>query len=298
MEFNVKKYLVLIGLFVFTQNNLLAGQLFSSRANIGKCNSNELGFKLVEAVKNNNISEVKKLIQAGANVNAKYDNSDTVLIEATRNGNIEIVRLLLKYGADVNIQNKYGNTALTYASGSGHIDIVRLLLEHGANVNTKSKYNLTPLIMATRNGHTEIVKLLLEHGSDVNAIDNCGDTALIEASYRGYIEIEELLKSVIEAEKDINKFKDQSKELFEVKDLLINRWINLYIKNKNPELLQRLIQLASREKLEAKIKYMIKVLQPSLNIKRSRSKMIKDTETEIILRNVLANIKNKMNMPK
>ena len=140
---------------------------------------------------------VRKLLDEGADVNAKSGSGSTALMMASSKGHKEIVAMLLekKYGADVNVKNNEGWTALDRASLNEHTEIVEMLLKNGADVNTKDNGGYTALIEASRKGHTEIVAMLLEKGADVNATNNIGWTALIWASVNGHKEtVAKLLK--------------------------------------------------------------------------------------------------------
>ena len=60
---------------------------------------------LFKAIKQNNITEVERLISQGANVN-ELKNFTTPLYLATMKDRIEIMKLLLNHGADVNVGTK------------------------------------------------------------------------------------------------------------------------------------------------------------------------------------------------
>src|SRR5687767_14482565 len=64
------------------------------------------------AVYRNDVTEVKRLLAAGANVNASNDYGSTPLAEAAVTGNVEVISRLLKAGADVRATNADGQTAL------------------------------------------------------------------------------------------------------------------------------------------------------------------------------------------
>ncbi len=70
---------------------------------------------LIDAVENNDIRLVQKLLDSGVDINIISNDGDTALNYASVNGNLEIVRLLLKNRADPNIQNDFGWTALMIA---------------------------------------------------------------------------------------------------------------------------------------------------------------------------------------
>lgn len=56
-----------------------------------------------------------RLIQAGADVNAKGLDNDTPLHDAAINGHLKLVRCLVERGADVHARNSRGKTPLEVA---------------------------------------------------------------------------------------------------------------------------------------------------------------------------------------
>ena len=92
--------------------------------------------------------------------------------QSVESGDFAEVKRLIEAGADVNAQENDGSTALMWASLEGHAGITRLLIEAGADVNAQDNYGYIALIYTSRKGHTEVVKLLIEEGADVNAKDN------------------------------------------------------------------------------------------------------------------------------
>jgi len=118
------------------------------------------------------IKKVEALLQEGTDPNAMY-NYLTVLSRASRNGHVNIVKKLLDNGADVNAKNWGKSTALMNASRGGHVDVVKLLLDNGADVNAKSGSGWTALMNASHNDQSVtnapiIVTMLLDNGADVN----------------------------------------------------------------------------------------------------------------------------------
>jgi ankyrin repeat protein len=88
--------------------------------------------KLLEAVRLNEIEEVKKLIEKGADVNVVDEYGATALYWASYKGHSEIVKILIEAGADVNVVNRDGETALYWTSSWGYSEIVKILKEAGA----------------------------------------------------------------------------------------------------------------------------------------------------------------------
>ena len=74
---------------------------------------------------------VGALLTAGADPNLRDRDGFTVLMAASRYGALKSARKLLEAGADVNANANFGRTALLFASGNQ--DMVRLLTDHGAH---------------------------------------------------------------------------------------------------------------------------------------------------------------------
>ena len=110
------------------------------------------------------------VLVAGANyVDAGDRNRD--LIGAAGEGRLEEVQRLINEGADVNAKLKDGYTALMGASWAGNLEVMKILIEKRVDVNAKNTNGLTALMFASATGNLEVVKLLLEKGADVNAKD-------------------------------------------------------------------------------------------------------------------------------
>lgn len=91
------------------------------------------------------------------------------LLAATRKGDLATVRRLLDEGADVNAKTRYDSTPLFFACDRGHLEIARLLIERGASLNVKDNfYNATALGLALGKKHDDVVALLIEKGVDAS----------------------------------------------------------------------------------------------------------------------------------
>ncbi len=117
-----------------------------------------------------NLKEAQKLIDDGADVNAKDKFGHTPLHTAT---SPEMVQLLIKNGADVNARNVFGDTPLHTKTSP---EIVRLLIKNGADVNARNKVGATPLNYLSK--ELEKAELLIDNGADVNARDENDNTPL------------------------------------------------------------------------------------------------------------------------
>jgi len=100
---------------------------------LGNLSQKEKNKNLFNAIFNNNIEEVKLLIEAGANVNAKDEYGYIPLIIASANNYKEIVKLLIE--ANVNVKNEDAFKALKYSIINNYEEIVKLLIEAGVKLN-------------------------------------------------------------------------------------------------------------------------------------------------------------------
>lgn len=124
------------------------------------------------------LSEIRALIAAGWDVNAKDRQGATPLHHAMRcrYRSVEIVRILIDEKADVNACDTTGFTPLLLAHGD--VPLLKILIEAGADVNPLSPDGPMPLSYATCGNGCESVNVLLDAGADVNAVDYVGQTAL------------------------------------------------------------------------------------------------------------------------
>jgi len=127
---------------------------------------------------------VRKLVQHGADVNARLENGPQ------RNGRI----------------NLKGATPFLLAASTADGPYLRLLLELGADPRLSNVDHCTPLLAAagvgtlapTEEAGTEpeaidAVHLTLEQGNDVNAVDDNGETAMHGAAYKSLPKVVQML---------------------------------------------------------------------------------------------------------
>lgn len=78
-----------------------------------------------------NVSICRKLIAAGADVNARQHGGFTPLHEAAHRGDVAMVELYLESGADVSLRENEGKTALAIAEAQGNGETIEMLREAG-----------------------------------------------------------------------------------------------------------------------------------------------------------------------
>lgn len=129
----------------------------------------KLNNDLVEYASLGDWYKVKKLLELGANPNARGRKQWTALQYAAKRGYINIVQLLLEHGAALYTETPK-NIPLHLAAKKGHVDIVKLLIESGVYPDVISSELKTALTKAIEYGHSDVVQLLLSKGSDPNGI--------------------------------------------------------------------------------------------------------------------------------
>lgn len=160
---------------------------------------------LFVAVNRGDVDEVRQLLAAGADVNARarVDSDhifpggapdETPLYLAAQAGFTPIVNVLLAYGAEVNPLGLNGATPLYIAALNGHLDTLIALISAGADLNICDRRNVSPLAAAIPNGHVDIVRALIEAGAAIDTVDKpYGWTPLHTAASCGQLEIVRLL---------------------------------------------------------------------------------------------------------
>jgi ankyrin repeat protein len=85
------------------------------------------------------------------------------------NNDLSEAKRLIAAGADIDVRGHDGCTALTYAAHYGHAGICAFLARNGADVDARDKQGRTPLIDAAAKGNYDACKALIENGAQVNA---------------------------------------------------------------------------------------------------------------------------------
>ena len=88
------------------------------------------------------------LLRHNVNVNAQAVFEGPVLAQSARTGNAEEVRKLINAGADVNARDRLGRTPVMYAALCGRLEVYKMLRQHGADVSMKDVVGKGPLELA------------------------------------------------------------------------------------------------------------------------------------------------------
>jgi ankyrin repeat protein len=135
---------------------------------------NSMDQELFEAAQENNLTEVSRLLRAGADVNAKNGAhcDDTALHKASMNGYLPVVNELLDHGADTEALARDGETPLHFACWGGHEAVGNELLSRGANIDAMDDSGDTPLHLASTYDQLPVVKSLVSRGANILAAND------------------------------------------------------------------------------------------------------------------------------
>ncbi len=174
-----------------------------------------VGERLLDAVDQDNLPEIRDLVRKGVSVNYVGEGEDqwTPLTRACERGNLPALKLLLSLGADPNLarppaymhfypiclaKSPEMADALVAAGAkvtaepyydAGHIidhaamygppEMVQWFIDHGVDVDKVKGTPMDPTLLFWVRS-PEIAEILLDHGVDVNAKGGAGQTALFQ----------------------------------------------------------------------------------------------------------------------
>lgn len=150
--------------------------------------------EIFEAVQNNDLQRVRRLLDADASLADAIDGEYPVLAIAAGRGHVDVMQALLSAGADPNAKSRLdGSTAMHVAALFGPMPPVDCLLANGADVNARDALGQTPLHLAAVMGRADACRSLLGSGAEADARDCDGLTPLHRASARGSRQVVEIL---------------------------------------------------------------------------------------------------------
>ncbi|MGH1564107.1 ankyrin repeat domain-containing protein [Mumia sp. DW29H23] len=114
-------------------------------------------------------------------VNLSQDELDARLLAAAWKNDVAAARRLIDAGADVNAKDDTVQSAYLVATSEGYLRLLDLTLRHGADVASLDSYRGTGLIRAAERGHAAVVGRLVQEDIALDHVNRLGWVALHEA---------------------------------------------------------------------------------------------------------------------
>jgi uncharacterized protein len=145
--------------------------------------ASDLDAKLLQVAQQANPAEVKALLEAGADANARAADGSTPMLYAAHFADTVSVQALLDANGDPDLTNRYGMAPMHEAALRADADLLRLLVDAGASVDLALPQGETPLMLASRTSGVDAVRFLIEQGAEVNVVEQWqGQTPLMYAA--------------------------------------------------------------------------------------------------------------------
>ncbi|WP_265027666.1 ankyrin repeat domain-containing protein [Wolbachia endosymbiont (group B) of Chorthippus parallelus] len=220
----------------------LAQQLSQGESNRQEVKAMLQGKALIDAIRKNDVSKVRKYIQ---NLNYSYEKNgwQPLHYAASLGYKTLATELINKDPNVVNAKDSDGNTPLHLAATYGKGDVVELFLSKQANIDEVGKNNWTPLHYAVYENRLPVVKFLIEKGANIGATGLSGETPLQLAVEKGdsHREVAKLLRSrelfnAVRGDNlgdDINKIKGLFVNEIDVNYSDLNNWTPLHYAARN-----------------------------------------------------------------
>lgn len=156
-------------------SSAVGGYLFRNRTSVLTYTS------LCGAIRGNNLSEVIRLMDEGADISEINDDNELLHFVAEAFSDRMVKYIMNKDKGkvlDLEFCNKEGNTPLCVAIKDGRTNVPKIFIEWGANVNHCNKEGNTPLHLAAKRGLLNVVKALLKEGASYNVKNKAGQKPL------------------------------------------------------------------------------------------------------------------------
>ena len=161
-------------------------ETISFKSQIG--DQSELNNKLIWHVADNNLSEVKKLLDQGAQLNAKIRLNQDILRIIKKKIHSEQGKIIIGESKIIKCTRSRPDilfTPLMLSAFAGHTEMVRFLIDNGADVNADVNGFFNASNLAAMEGHTDILNILIDSGAN---IEEQNSQIIMSAASGGHIE--------------------------------------------------------------------------------------------------------------
>merc|ERR1719353_1560843 len=126
---------------------------------------NESSVSLHDAARRGDLQRLQEFLKDGKDVNSRDFKGVTPLGYAVGHDQLSIVKVLIDAKANVNDVDSAGNSAVHFAAGYGRVKVLEHLLGRGATTSKVNQMGLTPLGAAQQNNQKQAMAILQRHGA-------------------------------------------------------------------------------------------------------------------------------------
>jgi ankyrin repeat protein len=167
----------------------------------------DLSQTLFSTANEGDVVNVKRLIAAGADVNAKNKDGNRAIHYAARGQGgqgAKAILLLIAAGAKVDWVDNNGSTPIYVAAEAGNVEAIEALLGAGANPNTPNNRGWLPIERALNfEGYSKAVKALIRGGANVNLPDSYRNPMISRVAMMGDSDVD-LFNDFLKAGASVN----------------------------------------------------------------------------------------------
>jgi ankyrin repeat protein len=126
---------------------------------------NNTSVSLHDAARRGDLQKVQEFLKDGKDVNSKDFKGVTPLGYAVGHDQLSTVKVLVDAKANVNDVDSAGNSAVHFAAGYGRVKVLEHLLARGGNASKVNQMGMTPMAAAQQNNQQQAVAILKRHGA-------------------------------------------------------------------------------------------------------------------------------------
>merc|ERR1711939_857650 len=120
---------------------------------------------LHDAARRGDLQKLQEFLKDGKDVNARDYKGVTPLGYAVGHDQLSAVKVLIDAKANLDDVDSVGNSAVHFAAGYGRVKVLEHLLARGANASKVNQMGMTALAAAQQNQHAAVINILQRHGA-------------------------------------------------------------------------------------------------------------------------------------
>jgi hypothetical protein len=120
---------------------------------------------LHDAAKRGDLPKIQEFLSSGKDVNARDFKGVTPLGYAVGHDQLSAVKVLIDAKANLDDVDSVGNSAVHFAAGYGRVKVLEHLLARGAAASKANQMGMTALAAAQQNKHAAVIGILQRHGA-------------------------------------------------------------------------------------------------------------------------------------